>query len=279
MAAYDPANLIGQKATIRVQPERGKPIAIERQSNKPNLHSKTLQELKWILDDMWLAKQSMADAHVSYVVIDNYGTVNRSNVGARLKELEKLIRERSARTTTDGFVVNMGAAEYVPYTDTEVEPPQIDKVVNEIKEREGENVNTTPLDAEFYRRQAAMHLATAEKLEGMPMADPFETGQIICFTKYFGAYGDAGYQYAAIKADNGWFITGNQKANTLFSWATLLDFIGIEAFDTIGVMVTTPELDIRKWWAGKQKAKEIQTAQSVADEEKAKKYAEGTVVE
>jgi hypothetical protein len=229
-----------EPGVVRTVPERGKPVAIERQSNKPALGSKTPQELKYILEDLSLARAAMADTRVAYVVIDNYGTVNRSNIRTRIRDVEREIAQRRDGEDITTVVTDLQTREVVDY----------DYWFK--KQKEGSNVNET-LDAEFYRRQAAMHLATAEKLDGMPMVDPFEDDQVIFFKKTFGAQT---YKYVAIKTEVGWFLSGNYNTNTIFSWTTLLDFISITNFDTIKVL--SPQADLKEWWASKQKAKEIE---------------------
>jgi hypothetical protein len=243
---FEPDNLIGKRMAVKVHPERGKPIAIERQSNKPNLHTKTLRDLRAIEDDLAMAKESLVrNSNVSYVVVDNYGSVNRNNIDIRTKELKELIHLRTTQTRNSTL-----------FNDFDEEP--IEQVITDLKQKNTKEENvTTPLSAEFYRRQAAMHLATAEKLEGIPMVDPFEPGQIICWSKQY-ATGGTMYVYAAVKTENGWFVTGDQKSNQLFSWATLLDFIGIDAFDEIGVMSVRPEDGLKKWWARKNESKQVE---------------------
>jgi hypothetical protein len=226
---------------VRTSPERGKPVAIERQSNKPALDSKTPQELKYILEDLLLTRAAMVDSRVAYVVVDNYGTVNRSNIRARIRDVERKIAQRRDDEDITTVVTGLRARENDNWFEFESS-----------NDKEGSNVNET-LDAEFYRRQAAMHLATAEKLDGMPMVDPFEDDQVIFFKKTFGAQT---YKYVAIKTEVGWFLSGNYNTNTIFSWTTLLDFISITNFDTIKVL--SPQADLKEWWASKQKAKEIE---------------------
>jgi hypothetical protein len=274
----DPDDLVGKKAVVRLQPERGKPVAIERQSNKPKLGMIPLPNLKHIVDDLWLAKQSMVDTRVSYVVVDNYGSVNRTNIDTRLKAVQDEIKRRETVRKSDFVLdedwdsdepttVQMGEAVFTP----------IDKVITDLRNQNEEDENMqTPLDAEFYRRQAANHLATAEKLEGMPLTDPFEPGQIISFTKTFGGQE---YNFAAVKVDANWCLTGSEGARNYKTWTGLLDFVGIDSFHTIAVMVTTPELELKKWWAAKQKAKELDTkaAEVVADMNAKGQTFEGTV--
>jgi hypothetical protein len=128
-----------------------------------------------------------------------------------------------------------------------------------------DNVTQGIMDPDFYRRQAALHLQTAEKLDGMPMVDPFENGQILSFRKNWS--GQKTYSYAAIKTEVGWFVTGDNTINNkVFSYDEVLSFIGISQFDTITVM--NPGDSIKEWWSDRQQEKAITAKQSEAASEK-----------
>lgn len=86
-------------------------------------------------------------------------------------------------------------------------------------------------EAERLRRLAETHELLAE-IERTPQ-DTYSDFDVIRFSKpgkFVGSDTDT-LTYAAIKAGGRWFLTGKPTGG--FRWASLLEFVGADNFDTI----------------------------------------------
>jgi len=116
-------------------------------------------------------------------------------------------------------------------------------------------------DPEFYRREAARNAQIAELLEGIPTTDKFEVGQVITFEKVYPSTKDV-YQFAARKFDEAyWAVTGSCQSGSVYTWTTLLDFIGFDNLDTVGVV--TDVQSIKTWYKKQTEIKEIQPVEEM----------------
>jgi len=102
-------------------------------------------------------------------------------------------------------------------------------------------------DPDFYLRESARLAAVAEHLKGIPQQDPFESGQILAYTKTGPDMVE--HAFAAVKSDpNGlWRVSGS--SSRAFTWRQLLEYIGLGNLSSI-IVVTGGE-KLKEWKAPK----------------------------
>jgi hypothetical protein len=166
-----------------------------------------------IKKDLMHAKEILKDDKVNYLIVDSLGDrqiVSRGNINELLRQYNVADEE----TLADYAALDVAFTNAM-YT-------------------EGNGMEI--LDESFYRRQADELLRRADAVSGIPDSDVFTDGQVLTFSKRFpGTAVD--YQYAAIKVEDQWYITGQNNAGRAFNWSALIAFVGIEALKTIKVLV------------------------------------------
>jgi hypothetical protein len=105
--------------------------------------------------------------------------------------------------------------------------------------------------AEWYQAEAERMLEMANKTRGIPTEDIFDEGRVLTFTKTWG--GEAKYNFAAIKIENSWFLTGSgRRAEKIYNWSDLLGFVGLDGLETIKVV--TESVPLREYADGLKRA-------------------------
>jgi hypothetical protein len=104
--------------------------------------------------------------------------------------------------------------------------------IQEIKEQ---HMQGSHMDPEFLRSEAEKMLMRATILESVPQNDEFDDGQILYFTKTFGAQI---YHYAAIRTGGLWFCSGSKAPHGIM-WN---EFIGVKNLPTVEVVLVKESL-------------------------------------
>lgn len=114
------------------------------------------------------------------------------------------------------------------------------------------------MDPEFYERQAAQMLVKAEQLRSVPRADVFENGQVLTFTKTLSG---TPYLYAAIKANDVWFVSGFRGSAAVqgVDWLSLISWIGVSNLGSVRILDVSKGVPFAEYKAGVEKALQAAT--------------------
>jgi hypothetical protein len=192
-----------------------------------------LEYLRFIRDVVFGSRSHLKQ--VTAYRFPEFGTIRRSEINELIKLYEEEVK------LAKGVELNLMDPEQL-----KVKFRVQDGYVLEVKE---DNMGT--MDPEFYERQAAAMLARAETLRGVPQTDVFDEGTVLTWGKLRDNM--VAYQYAAIKADGTWYVTGGRSPQTLF-WPQLVEFIGVSGLPS--VRVVTQKVGLKEWAANVQKVLE-----------------------